>query len=418
MLIRDAKKIGDSKSALACLSILNAGMEAVQPSKVLSNFVKLSKHSLKIGTKSFKLHQYNRVIVVGFGKGSSEMASVVEKILTSHIHKGLVIDIKSKKLNRIKVLKGDHPILSKRNVSHTEKILKMTSNLSSGDLVVCLVAGGGSALFTKPNISLSSYQKLNERMLKSGARIQEVNTVRKHLDLVKGGRFAVHCYPATVVSLMISDVPGNKKEFIASGPTVKDKTTNSDAKKVMKKYKLGSVAKCSETLKDSKYFQNVHNFILIDNSLAVDAMKKQARKLGLRPIVLSTSFTGEASLAGKKLISKLKKNTAVIAAGETTVTVSGKGKGGRNQELVLGALSSIKEGVAIGSVGTDGLDNSDVAGAVADSSTIKLAEKKGINWKKYLKLNDSYTFWKKLGKQVKTGPTGTNVADVMVVVKR
>jgi len=414
-----------SSAGRACLSILDAGLDAVLPSTCLPQIMQVTKDVLKIGSKKFMLHDFERIIVVGFGKASAEMAVIIEKILGHHIDKGIIIDSqhskKKYKLKHIKIIKGQHPQPTIQNVKSTKQILNLTSDLTEKDIVICLISGGGSSLFTNPKMNFKHYQSLNSALLKSGATIQEVNTVRKHVDSVKGGQFAVHCSPAKVVSLMISDVPGNNPAFIASGPTVLDKTTVKDAKKIIRKYKL-PYAKLFETPKDSKIFRKVTNLIIINPQKAVDAMKVKAKKLGLKPIVLSTRFTGEAKLAGKRLLKKLggKTRTAVIAAGETTVTVTGNGKGGRNQELVLSVIEQLAElkNVALASMGTDGTDNTDIAGAVADGNTLKQATKKKLNPKVYLKNNDSYTFWRKLGKRIKTGPTGTNVADIMVAVRK
>jgi hydroxypyruvate reductase len=309
-------------------------------------------------------------------------------------------------------------VLSPNNVSLTKKILSLTHHLRAEDVVLCLISGGGSALFANPHIPLEKYQKLTKALLKSGAEIHEMNTVRKHVDGVKGGRFATHCYPATVVTLLVSDVPGNEPAFIASGPTVRDKTTNRDAQRIVAKYGLPQVP-FSETPKNAKLFKQVHNIMALDNVKAVNAMAVEARKLGLKPHIVTTKLSGEARDTGIRLLHGIKKKTAVIAAGETTVTVTGHGKGGRNQEVVTGSihLLSTLPHCALASMGTDGIDNTPAAGAIADDKTLAIERKKGLRCTKALENNDSYPFLKKLKKLIITGPTGTNVSDIMVAVR-
>lgn len=416
--IKNSKQLGTSPSCKAVVRILQAGLDALDPEKALRDVVKVEKDALVVGSKQFSLKKLKRVIVVGAGKASGVMSSVLEKILGGIILKGMVIDVTPRKLKRITVVAGDHPVVSPHNVRLTRDILKMTGNLSVNDLVICLFSGGGSALFSDPRIPSNQYQNLMRRMLTSGATIQEFNTVRKHVDSVKGGRFAEHCFPATVVSLLVSDVPGNDLSFIASGPTVFDATTVKDAQKVLTKYGLPQVP-VSETPKDAALFRKVHNIIVLDNEKAVDVMKAEASGLKLKPIVLAMNITGEARQTGQRLLAKLGKRTAVIAAGETTVTVRGKGKGGRNQELVLGSLKELAtmKNACLASMGTDGRDNSDAAGAIADETTLKKAQRLKLDVDAFLKTNDSYAFWKKLKQHIVTGPTGTNVADVMVAVR-
>ncbi|MBI4150928.1 DUF4147 domain-containing protein [Candidatus Woesearchaeota archaeon] len=414
--INNAKQLSSSPATKACVAVLNAALEAVNPEKALSEKVRLLGDVLHVDDKRYDVTRFDRVLVVGAGKASGTIAVVLEKMLGNRITKGLLIDVMPKRLKRIAVVQGDHPVLSSKNVEHTKKILRMTSDMTVRDLVICVFSGGGSALFADPRIPLDKYQALNKSLLKSGASIQEFNTVRKHLDAVKGGRFASHLFPATVVTLLVSDVPGNDPSFIASGPTVRDATTVKDAQHILAKYKIPQPA-FSETPKET--FAKVQNLIFLDNGNAIRAMVKKAEELKLTPVIISDRLTGEAREVGATLLNKLGKRTVVIAAGETSVTVKGTGKGGRNQELVLGsvrALSKLKN-TALASMGTDGRDNSDVAGALADEHTLSLAEKNKLDVETFLRNNDSYPFWKKIGKHIKTGATGTNVSDVMVAVR-
>lgn len=418
MRIKNFRKLATSPASTACLKILEAGLDAINPEKALRALVKVQSGKLVVGSKKFPLPK--RLYVVGAGKASGVMASVLEKILGNHITKGLIIDVTKRRLKHIKVAKGDHPVLSPNNVRLTKDILRMTKNLHKEDLVICLISGGGSALFADPRIPIEQYQKLTKGLLKSGATIQEVNTVRKHVDGVKGGRFAAHCAPATVVSLLVSDVPGNNPVFIASGPTVHDTTTAKDAQKILAKYRLPQIP-VSETPKEPMLFKRVHNIMALDNVKAVKAMAAEAKKLRLTTRVLSTKLSGEARETGIKLLNALgnRRKSAIIAAGETTVTVTGHGRGGRNQEVVLGAvhLLSSMPGSALASMGSDGIDNTPFAGAIADDKTAALERKKILSCIKFLENNNAFVYWKKMKRGIVTGPTGTNVSDILVAVR-
>ncbi|HSU73066.1 MAG TPA: DUF4147 domain-containing protein [Candidatus Binatia bacterium] len=417
MRIRNFKQLATSPASRAALRILEAGLDAINPEKALRALVKVHGNTLIVGGKRFPLK--GKLYVVGAGKASGVMASVLEKILGNRIAQGLVIDVTARTLKRITVVKGDHPVLSERNVRTTLNIKRLADEAGIDDIVLCLISGGGSALLADPWVSLKDYQNLMHKLLRSGADIHELNTVRKHIDSIKGGRLAMHCFPATVISLLVSDVPGNDPAFIASGPTVRDTTTNRDAIRILKKYRIKDGA-AAETPKDARFFRNVHNVMALDNTKAVNAMAAEARNMGLRPRIVSTKIAGEARETGVKLLNKLTgKKSVVIAAGETTVTVTGHGKGGRNQEVVLGALHLLSRmpGCALASMGTDGIDNTPAAGAIADDKTLALERKKGLRCTRALENNDSYPFFKKLGKLIITGPTGTNVSDVMVAVR-
>ncbi len=412
--ISNAKSLSSSPATKACVEILNAALDAVNPEKALAEKVRVLGDTLHVDDKRYDLTRYKRLFVVGAGKASGTMAALLEKMLGNRITKGMLIDITPLKLKHITVVAGDHPVVSLNNVNYTKKILQITKDMNVNDLVLCVFSGGGSALFSDPRIPLAKYQELSKSLLRSGATIQEFNTVRKHLDSVKGGRFASHLFPATVVTLMISDVPGNDPSFIASGPTVHDSTTVKDSQRILAKYGLPQPA-FSETPKET--FSKVQNLIFLDNGNAIRAMAKKAEELHLTPVIIGDRLSGEAREMGITLLHKLGKKTAVIGAGETTVTVKGKGKGGRNQELVLGSVIALSEmkNTALASMGTDGRDNSDVAGAIADEKTLFLV--KNLDVKTFLNANNSYEYWKKTKRHIKTGPTGTNVSDVMLAVR-
>ena len=325
-------------------------------------------------------------------------------------------------------------------------MLKIAEQAQEDDLVICLISGGGSSLMPLPRgkISITDKKKITNALLKCGATINEINTVRKHISDFKGGWLAKKAYPATILNLILSDVVGDPLDFIASGPTVADSTTFSDAIKVLKKYRLWSKAPASirkvlsdgekglipETPKaDDEAFKKVFNVVVGNNRLASLTAQKYLKSEGLNTLLLTSTLEGEARHVGIMLASivhevsvsgnPVPKPAGIIAGGETTVTVTGKGLGGRNQEIALAAAQKLNDmnGVVVASLSTDGVDGpTDAAGAIADGKTLVRAAKMGLTPEEYLAENDSYHFFSKLGDLIFTGPTGTNVNDVSVIV--
>jgi glycerate-2-kinase len=288
-------------------------------------------------------------------------------------------------------------------VEFTDNLIKRFKefNLTEKDLILVVVCGGGSAMLIHPyKISLEKKIKVGEALLESGADIIEINTIRQHLSTVKGGGLAEILYPARVASVIFSDVPGNNLSYIASGPTVKDDTTIDNAISLLKKYnlmdKLGlSREDFSENPREDKYFEKVSNILVLSNLTALNAMKKKAEELGFKAEVLSDKFEGEARTVGRELIEKTGNHSILLVGGETTVKVVGKGEGGRNQEVVLGALSFIDEKTIICSFDSDGWDNSPFAGAIGDTKTLEKAKELGINPLEFLNSNNSLLFFQK-----------------------
>lgn len=389
MIIRNYKRlIKNSKLRRNALQIINSGLESIKTEKIIKENIKLRNNLLIIKNKKFNLKNYKNRYVIGFGKASSLMAKELEKILGNKINDGIVISTKKIRLKYIKVIKGTHPMPSLKNINSTKKIINLIKNLDKNDLILCLVSGGGSSLLCYPKLSFDKYMKIINKHFASGIDIKKLNKIRKKVSYVKGGKLAGFT-KAKIISLIFSDVVGDDLGTIASGPTV------------------------------GKNLRNVDNILLLNNKVALEAMKKNALSLGFKPIISTNKSKGEASLAGKKLINKIKNKNCVLFAGETTVSVKGKGKGGRCQELCLGAIKDIaklKNSVLI-SIGTDGKDGpTDAAGAVIDSKSLKKAVNKKLNHKKHLKNNDSYYFFKKMDDLVFTGLTGSNVADIGVIL--
>jgi glycerate-2-kinase len=437
------------KARKLVLAALEAALLAADPKRTVRQHVRLKGNTLQIMNEQYQL-DFDHVYVIGAGKASGYMAEALNEVLRDRITDGLVIipdNFKVKlRTGSIGLWRGAHPIPSDKGVKGTKKMLELVKNATSKDLVICMISGGGSALMPLPyeGITILQKQKITNDLLRSGATIEEINAVRKHISAVKGGRLAEAISKPTLISLIISDVVGDRLDTIASGPTVPDSTTFTYAAQVLKKYNLwskldrnvkrvigyGLSGKIPETPKPgSKVFRNVRNFIIGNNKLACMAALDYLESKGVNTSVLTTFMQGEAREVGviasaialqlNSSSEPLAKPAAIIMGGETTVTVKGNGVGGRNQELVLSASQRISglNNTAIASIGTDGIDgNSNVAGAIADSATIIRAQRKKMLPMKYLVNNDSHTFFKKLNDVIKTGSTGMNVNDILVIV--
>lgn len=415
------RKANSSKLREDALNIIKEGIRAVETSPVVRRTVSLKGNLLKVGNKTYQLQNFKRIFLIGFGKASLEACKELEKILGDKISAGVVIDLKKGKFKKIKSYVGTHPFPSGANVKATAQAVALLKQATAQDLVIAVVSGGGSALLSWPHIiKVSKLVSLTKQLMKKGATIQELNTVRKHLSEIQGGQFVKMAGPATVASLIFSDVPGDAIDVVASGPTVLDSTTVSDAKNVLKKYDLldSFVQEALiETPKDANIFRKVQNVLAVSNSVAIRAMVKKGKELGYKTKVFSTALTGEAREVGKLLAAKVRPGEMLVAGGETTVTIKGKGKGGRNQELALGALASISDDSVLVSVNSDGHDNSAAAGAIADILVKRKAQKLKLDPEKYLKQNNSFAFFKRTSGHVMTGNTGVNIADLVVVVR-
>jgi len=439
-------KNGDERAREICLKVAVSGIERVLPEKIMKRHVRLEGNKLIVRDSVYDLRNFKRIFVVGGGKASSTMASVLYEILGDRIWKGVVVDTTVREIPRIECVKGTHPIPGEGGMEGARKIIELLKEAEEDDLVICLISGGGSALLPlpAPPITLEEKKKVTDLLLRCGANINEINAVRKHISLIKGGQLARAAYPAAVISLIISDVIGDPLDVIASGPTAPDASTFEDAANVFKKYEIwdevppsvrerlekGLRGEIPETPKEGDVvFERVQNVILSNNLEALIGAAEKAKELGMNVLILSSMIEGESREVGiahagilRELVKSdipLKKPAVIISGGETTVTVRGKGKGGRATEFVLGALRKISdlENVAMLCMGTDGIDGpTDAAGAIADGKSLERAEKMGLNPEEYLKENNSYEFFGKLNDLIFTGPTGTNVSDIRVMV--
>jgi hydroxypyruvate reductase len=419
----------------------------LDPEQLVKEKVSILDSTLVVEEREYDLNNYENIYVVGGGKACAPMAKAMEDILGDKIDDGLIV-VKYNHglpLKKIETIEASHPIPDKNGVRGTSNILRLLSKTGEKDLIICLISGGGSALLVQPHkeITLQDIQTTSAELLACGAAIDEINTVRKHLSSIKGGQIAKAAYPSTLITLILSDVVGDPMDIIASGPTVPDESTFEDAYAIIQKYSLeekmpnsacgflkrGKMGKIEETPEaGNEIFDNTQNIIVGSNRIALEAAEKRAREMGYNTIILSSLVEGESRDAAKFLAAIAKevsrtgtpipKPACIIAGGETTVTIRGKGKGGRNQEFALSAAMEIEgcEGVVILSAGTDGTDGpTDATGAIVDFNTCKDArEKSNLNPEEFLSRNNSYNFFKKTGEHIITGPTMTNVMDIMI----
>jgi glycerate 2-kinase len=437
------------------LKIFQSSLEPVNPYNAVRRFVRLDGNRLILGQEEhvaveWDLNQFEHIFLVGGGKATAPMAKAMEDLLGSRIDAG-VINVKygfTEKLSYIEILEAGHPLPDRNGMEGTKKILDLLNKAGEKDLVFSLISGGGSALLPYPaeRIQLEEKQAVTRALLKCGASIDEINTIRKHISASKGGQMARTAYPSTVVNLMLSDVVGDKMDVIASGPFVPDRSTFQDACRIIQGYELddipdsvkdhlkkGAAQKIPETPKDGDVvFDRVHNMIIGSNILALEAAGREAEAFGYKTLILSSMVEGETkevarvhTAVAKEILKSgrpVPPPACIISGGETTVTIKGKGKGGRNQEFCLVAAMDIQDlphRVVILSGGTDGNDGpTDAAGAIVDATTIIRGKEIGLNVSEYMEDNNSYHYFRKIKDLLITGPTNTNVMDVRLILVR
>lgn len=428
--------------------IFDCGVLAVDPGEGIKRYVSLNNNILAVGEKSYDLREIKDIYVVGAGKGAASMGKALEDILGDRIKDG-VINVKygyTADLKRIRLNEAGHPIPDEKGMKGAREIIDLLKKTGEDDLVICLITGGASALLPLPaeGISLKDKQLITDLLLRCGASIREINSIRKHISGIKGGNMARAAYPSRLITLILSDVIGDIIDIIGSGPTVHDNSTYSDCMEIFKNYDLtedipasiirqmerGINREIEETPSaDDPIFSWYQNIIIGGNILTLKASLEKANSLGYNALILSSFIEGETAdvakvhaAIAKEIISSgspLSPPACVISGGETTVTIHGEGKGGRNQEFVLAAAIEIDglNNVVILSGGTDGTDGpTDAAGAIADGSTAGKAKKMGLDPYNYLRNNDSYHFFQKTKDLLITGPTNTNVMDLRVVL--
>jgi hydroxypyruvate reductase len=432
------------------LSIQQAALDAVEPGAAVRRFVQRQGRLLAVGQQRYDLDEYERIWIVGGGKAATAMAAALRAELGQRLCGGLVVTKyghvdPSFDTGPVEVLEAGHPLPDQAGVAGTRRMAEVLASTTSRDLVLAVLSGGGSALLTlpAPGLTLSDLQGTTDLLLRSGAAIGELNAVRKHLSLIKGGGLARLAGKATVVSLVLSDVVGDPLDTIASGPTVPDPSTFADAWAVLQDHDLqesvphrvrehlqaGQEGRLPDTPKPgATLFQRVQTVIVGSNRLAAQAAVKAATGHNLHALLLSTFVEGEARQVARVAVALARELVAyecpvprpacLVWGGETTVTVRGQGKGGRNQELALAAALSLAglPDIILMALGTDGTDGpTDAAGAVATGETLARARARGLNAAGYLADNNAYPFFDALDDLIRTGPTGTNVNDLLLL---
>lgn len=417
-VIRNFNKLATTPLRKDALEIAEAGYQAIDLRCIFTEKLKVIGDHLVVDSKRFALSDYQNIYVLGAGKGSRLAASGIQKVLKRRVTKGYVIDIHPRLIPKIRVFIGTHPLPSRQNITATNQIIKLLKSATKNDLVIAVICGGGSSLFSQPDkLSCAELQGVSSHLLKAGASIQEINTVRKHLSHIHGGFFAKYAYPATVLSLIISDVPGNDLSFVASGPTVLDKTTKADAEKIARRYRLSGL-KFTETPKEARYFNKVTNIMVANGSQVVEAMSAKARDLGYTPKVYSKDVAEQAKDLGPKLAKSVKPGEVLLGCGETQVHVTHPGRGGRNQDVALSAVTSLAKNSVVISCASDGKDNEPVAGAIVDNPTTLTALRKAdLNSDRSVEMNSGFMTLKKIGGHLKTHKTTANISDFMIAVR-
>jgi glycerate 2-kinase len=432
----------------AARGIFDAAVRAVDPAEAIRRHLVRDGERLVIGGERVDLGAVREIVVVGLGKAAAPMAAAVEEILGARITRGVVVTKYGhvQPTRVVRIHEAAHPVPDDAGMAGARAVLDHVKGLDSGDLVLVLISGGGSALTPAPvdGVTLAEKQSLTKALLACGADIREMNTVRKHISRLKGGQLARAAAPARVFSLVLSDIVGDPLDAIASGPTVPDPTRYADALAILDKYRMreeipssirnhleaGAAGKISETPKpDDPLFGRVKSIMVASNIQALEAARAEAQRLGFQALILSSFIEGETrEIARMHAALALEVRTSghparppvcLITGGETTVTLRGKGKGGRNQEFALASALDIAglPDVVVFSAGTDGTDGpTDAAGALADGDTVKRALGLGLTPRAALDGNDAYPFFERLGDLVITGPTRTNVMDVRLVL--
>lgn len=430
------------------VTIFQAGLKAVNPDSAVKRFCSLDGEILAVNGQDYDLSLFKRVVILGAGKGSASMAKAIEDLLGSRISEGIVT-VKYghlEDLSTIRTIEAGHPVPDMNGHKGARALFQLAENADETTLIICLISGGGSALTPLPveGITLEDKQETTRALLDCGATIHEINTIRKHLSQIKGGGLARAAYPATLITLILSDVVGDDLDSIASGPCVPDPTTYADCLKIIEKYAIGRKippnvlkqiesgidGRAAETPKDGdEIFDRTKNIIIGNNFDALQSAKEEADQLGYNSLLLSSMMEGETRdvAALHMAIAKeielhnlpVPKPACLLSGGETTVTIRGNGKGGRSQEFALAAALKMEgmNNTLVLCGGTDGTDGpTDAAGAISDSTTLTRARSAALDPLEYLTSNDSYHFFDALGDLYKTGPTNTNVMDLRIIL--
>ena len=424
-------------------------MNSIDPANAVQTWLRIERGRLRIG--DFRTALSSKIRVIAVGKASAPMLATALDILGKRVVSGILIIPRNSKLKnidkRIVMFRSSHPLPDEEGVRASRRVLMSIDRMHANELLLCLISGGASAMLPAPtsDITLEDLRNVTQRLIRSRVSIHQINTVRRHLSELKGGKLVERCNAGTIISLTISDVPGNVISDIASGLTAPDPTTFRDAINVLKEFKVwnpapqsvrnhlqqGLAGNIPETPKPGNHiFNKVHNFVVADNRTACEAARRVLQGKHIPTTIMTSSLDMEARSLGKLLASvardsdqfdhPLESPSAVIFGGETTVEVEGSGKGGRNQETALATVKRIEglNEVTIATLGTDGVDgNSPAAGAIVDSNSIIRAKRLRLRVRDFAERNDSYNFFRKLNDNIVTGPTGTNVGDLYLLIR-
>lgn len=417
MHVQNAEQLATTPLRRDALAIVEAGLAAIDTERVIARHLSYDGRFLTVAGRSFDLSGVRRLHIIGFGKASCKAAQALERMLGSRIEAGIVIGNTPSTCEIITAYVGTHPLPSALNAEHTERMMLHCKDMHEDDMVIVIVSGGGSALLCWPMSECEQGRRLYEAALHADLTIHELNTVRKHLSQLKGGGLAKLLWPARVIGLIFSDIPGGQYDLVASGPTYFDSTNIADAQAIIERHALGDYT-LIETPKDEKFFARIDNIVLVSNSDALEAMAAEARTRGYAANVVAAGLAEEPSAIVHRLLAVATPQLALIAGGEFRLRVpEHAGRGGRNMHATLAALDLLQPEDLFIAIASDGMDNTDAAGAIADAETRRHADLAGINPAEYLKRFDEYTFFSRLGDLVMTGPTEANVSDLMVFLR-
>ena len=448
-MIRNGGSVINHRARRFCLDALEAALRSIDPTNVLQGWLRVERVMLQIGDVSVPFR--SKVKVIAVGKASVPMLTAAVNILGKRVISGILVSPRNSNLKstdkRIVTFHSSHPLPDEEGIRASRSVLASVGEMQANEVLLCLISGGASAMLPAPtaDITLEDKRKVTQQLIQSQAAIHQINTVRRHLSELKGGRLVEHCKAGTIISLIISDVSGNVLSDIASGLTAADPTTFRNAIDVLKEFNLwdstpqrirnhlqqGVMGNIPETPKPgNRIFRKVHNFVVADNRTACEAARMSLQQLHIPTTIITSSVDMEARSLGKLLAcvardsgqfgQSLKGPSALVFGGETTVEVKGTGKGGRNQETALSTAESLEglKGVAIAALGTDGIDgNSPAAGAIVDSHSIVRARQLRLRVSDFAERSDSYNFFRKLNDNIVTGPTGTNVGDLYLLIR-
>lgn len=425
MMIKNFDQLATNSLRKQALLIVEAGLEAIRTEHAVKAEMRYDarKGILSVADTTYALATVKRVVVVGFGKAAYDAVTTIYELLGARIACGFVLDLKGGSQGSLTCTIGSHPYPTLVNVAATKQIVEVVTGLTEEDLLLCVVSGGGSSLLCYPyELTCETETQIVQVLMRAGADIHELNTVRKHISMVKGGQLAQAAYPAQVVNLVFSDVPGDDLGMVASGPTMLDSTTAHDAAAVLEKYNvlaLCNMASCNlrETPKEQKYFERVSSHMIVSASKALHAMKVKANDLGFAVRIYKEGYAGRAQDLAKEFVHEATKGQCLLASGESTVQMnSASGKGGRNLEMALAALPLIGEKQLFLALDSDGYDNTSFAGALVDTHTLTKARQLSLDVRAELNSHNSYVFFETVGDYVETGLTGANVADLVLVL--